>query len=98
MSGETMEKWLADASQRIAELESAWRGASSMLTDAQAENERLKRGRDRLVRVQEELIEENKRLRHAVKRTQEEGRWTYGEFFEVDEEALAELDAAMGGE
>ena len=42
-----------------------------------------------------ELEAENERLRHAVKRTQEEGRWTYGEFFEVDEEALAELDAAM---
>ena len=45
-----------------------------------------------------ELEAENARLRRAVKRTQDEGHWTYGEFFEVAEAAQAELDAAMEGE
>ena len=48
------------------ELATHVRRSDAELIKLRAENERLKRGRDRLIETQEELIEENKRLTSAV--------------------------------
>jgi hypothetical protein len=53
------------ARERIAELEEAYFRLVGHRNEIEEENERLKRGRDRLIETQEELIEENKRLTSA---------------------------------